>query len=163
MTPGDFVIDDVRGEPYALLPGDFRELFSLVLDLGFKLVRRAADEAAGEEEQDIAHEDADEAADDRRQERDASLGDEKANTLLESLAGDAPTGLDSLQLMESKQVKDKPVGVTRMGEKLVFWRDGKGNVACLRDKCPHRGVELSTGQVVNGHIQCPFHGFERLG
>ena len=27
-------------------------------------------------------------------------------------------------LMESKQVKDRPVGVTRMGEKLVFWRDG---------------------------------------
>jgi phenylpropionate dioxygenase-like ring-hydroxylating dioxygenase large terminal subunit len=63
-------------------------------------------------------------------------------------------------LMESKQVKDKPVGVTRMGEKLVFWRDGTGNVSCLRDKCPHRGVELSRGQVVNGHIQCPFHGFE---
>jgi phenylpropionate dioxygenase-like ring-hydroxylating dioxygenase large terminal subunit len=63
-------------------------------------------------------------------------------------------------LMESKQVKEKPVGVTRMGEKLVFWRDDTGKVSCLRDKCPHRGVELSKGQVVGGHIQCPFHGFE---
>ena len=63
-------------------------------------------------------------------------------------------------LMESKQVKDRPVGVTRMGEKMVFWRDGAGRVSCLRDKCPHRGVELSKGHVVNGHIQCPFHGFE---
>ncbi|MFC2046384.1 Rieske 2Fe-2S domain-containing protein [Chloroflexota bacterium] len=63
-------------------------------------------------------------------------------------------------LMVSKQVKDKPVGVTRMGEKLVFWRDGTGSVSCLRDKCPHRGVELSKGRVVDGHIQCPFHGFE---
>jgi phenylpropionate dioxygenase-like ring-hydroxylating dioxygenase large terminal subunit len=63
-------------------------------------------------------------------------------------------------LMESKQVKERPVGVTRMGQKLVFWRDGSGRVSCLRDKCPHRGVELSKGQVVNGHIQCPFHGFE---
>jgi phenylpropionate dioxygenase-like ring-hydroxylating dioxygenase large terminal subunit len=63
-------------------------------------------------------------------------------------------------LMESKQVKDKPVGVTRMGEKLVFWRDGTGKVSCLRDKCPHRGVELSKGQVMDGHLQCPFHGFE---
>ncbi|NIV29173.1 MAG: aromatic ring-hydroxylating dioxygenase subunit alpha, partial [Anaerolineae bacterium] len=33
--------------------------------------------------------------------------------------------------MESKQVKDKPVGVTRMGEKLVFWRDHTGKVSCL--------------------------------
>jgi len=63
-------------------------------------------------------------------------------------------------LMESKQVKDRPVGVTRLGEKLVFWRDGAGRVSCLRDRCPHRGVELSKGQVVDGHIQCPFHGFE---
>jgi phenylpropionate dioxygenase-like ring-hydroxylating dioxygenase large terminal subunit len=62
-------------------------------------------------------------------------------------------------LMESKQVKDKPVGVTRMGEKLVFWRDGTGRVSCLRDKCPHRGVELSKGRVIDGQLECPFHGF----
>ena len=63
-------------------------------------------------------------------------------------------------LMESKQVKERPVGVTRLGEKLVFWRDGSGEVVCLRDKCPHRGIELSTGKVLHGHLQCPFHGFE---
>jgi len=63
-------------------------------------------------------------------------------------------------LMESKQVKERPVGVTRLGEKLVFWRNGSGKVVCLRDKCPHRGIQLSTGQVLHGHLQCPFHGFE---
>jgi phenylpropionate dioxygenase-like ring-hydroxylating dioxygenase large terminal subunit len=63
-------------------------------------------------------------------------------------------------LMESRQVKGKPVGVTRMGEKLVFWRDDAGRVNCLRDKCPHRGVELSRGKVLDGHLQCPFHGLE---
>jgi phenylpropionate dioxygenase-like ring-hydroxylating dioxygenase large terminal subunit len=63
-------------------------------------------------------------------------------------------------LMESKQVKDKPVGVTRMGEKMVFWRDASGQVSCLRDRCVHRGVELSKGQVIHDHLQCPFHGFE---
>jgi phenylpropionate dioxygenase-like ring-hydroxylating dioxygenase large terminal subunit len=62
--------------------------------------------------------------------------------------------------METKQVKDKPVGVTRMGEKLVFWRDGTGRVSCLRDRCPHRGVELSKGQVIDGTLECPFHGFQ---
>jgi phenylpropionate dioxygenase-like ring-hydroxylating dioxygenase large terminal subunit len=63
-------------------------------------------------------------------------------------------------VMESNQVKDRPVGVTRMGEKLVLWRGDGGKVWCLRDKCPHRGVELSKGQVVHGQIRCPFHGFE---
>jgi phenylpropionate dioxygenase-like ring-hydroxylating dioxygenase large terminal subunit len=47
-----------------------------------------------------------------------------------------------------------------MGEKLVFWRDEKGRVSCLRDKCPHRGVALSLGQVLDGHLECPFHGFQ---
>lgn len=66
----------------------------------------------------------------------------------------------SYVLMESRQVKETPVGVTRMGEKMVFWRDAAGQVSCLRDRCPHRGVALSEGQVIEGHLQCPFHGFE---
>jgi phenylpropionate dioxygenase-like ring-hydroxylating dioxygenase large terminal subunit len=63
-------------------------------------------------------------------------------------------------VMDSSQVRDVPVGVTRMGEKLVFWRDGTGQVSCLRDKCVHRGVQLSKGKVLGGRLQCPFHGFE---
>jgi len=63
-------------------------------------------------------------------------------------------------VMDSSQVKTKPVGVIRMGEKLVFWRDEMGKVTCLRDKCAHRGAELSKGKVVGRHLQCPFHGFE---
>jgi phenylpropionate dioxygenase-like ring-hydroxylating dioxygenase large terminal subunit len=63
-------------------------------------------------------------------------------------------------VMDSTQVRDKPVGVVRMGEKLVFWRDSGGKVHCLRDKCVHRGVQLSKGKVIGDHIQCPFHGLE---
>lgn len=63
-------------------------------------------------------------------------------------------------VLESCQVKQKPVGVTRMGEKLVFWRDGDGEVHCLFDRCVHRGAALSKGEVVNQQLQCPFHGFE---
>jgi phenylpropionate dioxygenase-like ring-hydroxylating dioxygenase large terminal subunit len=64
-------------------------------------------------------------------------------------------------LLESDEVKRQPVGVTRMGEKMVFWRDGDGKVICMPDKCCHRGIELSTGVVLdNGRLQCPFHGFE---
>jgi len=63
-------------------------------------------------------------------------------------------------VMDSTQVRGKPVGVVRMGEKLVFWRDSSGKVNCLRDKCVHRGVQLSKGKVIGDHIQCPFHGLE---
>ncbi len=64
-------------------------------------------------------------------------------------------------VLESKEVRrGKPVGVTRMGEKMVFWRDIAGQVACVVDQCPHRGVAFSAGKLVGDHIQCPFHGFE---
>jgi len=64
-------------------------------------------------------------------------------------------------VLDSNQVRKKPVGVTRMGEKLVFWRDNEGRLSCLRDRCAHRGVQLSKGHLVsNGRLQCPFHGFE---
>src|SRR5512139_3821781 len=64
-------------------------------------------------------------------------------------------------ILESSEVKKgKPIGVTRMGEKLVAWRDNRGKVAVMSDLCPHRGVALSIGKLVNDCIQCPFHGFE---
>ncbi|MBN1122954.1 MAG: aromatic ring-hydroxylating dioxygenase subunit alpha [Anaerolineae bacterium] len=63
-------------------------------------------------------------------------------------------------ILESKEVKrGKPVGVTRLGEKLVLWRDEQGQVVCQRDKCPHRGVQLSLGELKDGTLECPFHGF----
>lgn len=63
-------------------------------------------------------------------------------------------------VLDSKQVGKHPVGVTRLGEKLVFWRDDHNTVSCLRDVCVHRQVALSHGKVVGGRLQCPFHGFE---
>jgi phenylpropionate dioxygenase-like ring-hydroxylating dioxygenase large terminal subunit len=63
-------------------------------------------------------------------------------------------------VLESSEVGRRPVSATRMGEKLVFWRDGEGRVACLRDRCVHRGASLGLGKTVHGRLQCPFHGFE---
>jgi len=63
-------------------------------------------------------------------------------------------------VLETNEVpKGKPVGVTRMGEKLVFWRNTQGKLSCLRDVCPHRGVALSLGKLQGDALECPFHGF----
>jgi len=61
-------------------------------------------------------------------------------------------------VLESKEVKKQPVGVTRMGEKLVFWRDSTGVVHCFRDYCVHRGAALSEGRITEDALVCPFHG-----
>ena len=53
-------------------------------------------------------------------------------------------------LLEARKLRRKPVGVTRMGEAFVLWRDGAGRAVCMRDRCPHRGVALSRGKVADG-------------
>ncbi len=63
-------------------------------------------------------------------------------------------------LQSGELKKGKVLGMTRMGEKMVFWRDASGQPVCQADFCPHRGVALSIGCLVEDHIQCPFHGFE---
>jgi len=64
-------------------------------------------------------------------------------------------------ILESNEIKTgKIVSVTRMGEKMVAWRNTKGELSVMSDKCPHRGVALSAGKLIGDCIQCPFHGFE---
>ena len=64
-------------------------------------------------------------------------------------------------VLDAKQVKrNKLLGVTRLSDKLVFWRDDQNQVHCIFDKCCHRGASLSTGKIIDNHVECPFHGFQ---
>jgi phenylpropionate dioxygenase-like ring-hydroxylating dioxygenase large terminal subunit len=64
-------------------------------------------------------------------------------------------------ILESREIKKgKIVSVMRMGEKMVAWRNTKGDLSVLADRCPHRGVALSAGKLTGDCIQCPFHGFQ---
>lgn len=53
----------------------------------------------------------------------------------------------------------RPVGVVLLDQPLVLWRDAQGQVIAMVDRCPHRGAQLSMGCVVEGTIQCPYHGW----
>ncbi len=64
-------------------------------------------------------------------------------------------------ILESNEIKSgRSTGVTRMGEKMVAWRNANGRLAVMADKCPHRGASLSPGKIDQDCLQCPFHGFE---
>ncbi len=65
-------------------------------------------------------------------------------------------------ILESNEIKqnNKPHSFKRMGKELVFWRDKEGKLAVLLDRCPHRSAKLSPGKIVDGNIQCRFHGFQ---
>ncbi|MEB3338836.1 MAG: Rieske 2Fe-2S domain-containing protein, partial [Leptolyngbyaceae bacterium] len=47
-----------------------------------------------------------------------------------------------------------------LGEKIVLWLDAEGRPAAVRDQCCHRTAQLSLGNVVEGHIRCPYHGWQ---
>lgn len=67
-------------------------------------------------------------------------------------------------VLESKEVKTgKAIGVTRLNEKLAFWRDDENKIHCVYDRCCHRGASLSLGKIVHNEIECPFHGFRYDG
>ncbi len=58
----------------------------------------------------------------------------------------------------SAEIGETPVGLQRLGEKLVLWRDGDGCVHAVEDRCPHRGTALSIGEVHDGDLTCAYHG-----
>ena len=67
-------------------------------------------------------------------------------------------------ILESREVKNKkPIKVTRLNQDLTLWRDENNQVCCISDKCCHRGASLSCGKIVDGKVECPFHGFLFVG
>ena len=62
-------------------------------------------------------------------------------------------------LSANEVMKGKLCGVTRLCEKLLFWRNEQGEVICLQDVCVHRGAALSLGTHCGDEVMCPFHGF----
>lgn len=59
----------------------------------------------------------------------------------------------------SKLKSDTLVPIELFGQPWVMFRDQKGHAACVRDECAHRACPLSAGSVVEGQVQCPYHGW----
>jgi phenylpropionate dioxygenase-like ring-hydroxylating dioxygenase large terminal subunit len=45
-------------------------------------------------------------------------------------------------------------------EPVLFFRDSQGQAHALRDICPHRGIPLSYGQIIDDQVECPYHGWK---
>ncbi len=57
----------------------------------------------------------------------------------------------------------KPGGLKRqmlLGEPVMLGRTKDGQAFALRDICPHRGVPLSAGRMMDDRaVECPYHGW----
>ncbi len=58
----------------------------------------------------------------------------------------------------AEQVKEKPVGVTLLDQRLVLYRTAAG-FSVANDICLHRGVPLSMGWMEGDELVCMYHGF----
>ena len=62
-------------------------------------------------------------------------------------------------VLESSALKKKSLGIKRFGQNWVVWRDASGAPKLLSATCPHRGASLAGGRIIEGEIECPWHGF----
>ncbi|WP_072621946.1 aromatic ring-hydroxylating oxygenase subunit alpha [Spirulina major] len=61
---------------------------------------------------------------------------------------------------QSQEVTTEPRPIVLWGQPIVLYRDSGGQVQALEDRCPHRQVQLSAGQVRGDAIACAYHGWE---
>jgi phenylpropionate dioxygenase-like ring-hydroxylating dioxygenase large terminal subunit len=62
-------------------------------------------------------------------------------------------------IVEATSLRRKPIELKRLGISLALWRDAEGQPRVVAGACPHRGAAMGTGRVVDGELECPWHGF----
>jgi phenylpropionate dioxygenase-like ring-hydroxylating dioxygenase large terminal subunit len=56
------------------------------------------------------------------------------------------------------ELTDKPLARRICNDPVVLFRDRDGTAAALADRCCHRAAPLSLGSLVEGGLQCGYHG-----
>lgn len=96
------------------------------------------------------------------------------SSVLNSLPAIPPSQLEEEYLMGSRLEREQwfPVAfASDLGEGTmipfdlfnvpwVAFRDEKGQAGCVKDECAHRACPISLGKLVEGKVQCPYHGWE---
>jgi phenylpropionate dioxygenase-like ring-hydroxylating dioxygenase large terminal subunit len=59
----------------------------------------------------------------------------------------------------ARDLYDIPQAVKVLGEDLVLFRDTNGRLGLLGEHCPHRGTSLEYGDIEDGGLRCPYHGW----
>ncbi|CAN5734350.1 aromatic ring-hydroxylating dioxygenase subunit alpha [soil metagenome] len=57
-----------------------------------------------------------------------------------------------------EEVSTKPMARTLLGEPVVLYRQEDGTPVALEDRCSHRNLPLSMGEVSGQYIVCAYHG-----
>ncbi|MGP0094210.1 MAG: Rieske 2Fe-2S domain-containing protein [Xanthobacteraceae bacterium] len=58
----------------------------------------------------------------------------------------------------SNEITNKPIARTILDEPIIMYRGANNRIAALEDRCCHRGMPLSKGEVFGNNIRCEYHG-----
>ncbi len=58
-----------------------------------------------------------------------------------------------------REIANGPVGRILLGENIVIYRDPNDKIVVAPNRCPHREGILSNGNVKDGILTCPYHGW----
>lgn len=61
------------------------------------------------------------------------------------------------RVLDAGELTDQPVRVDAAGVAVIVFRAG-GRAVALAATCPHRGAPLDEGAIVDGCVECPWHG-----
>ena len=56
--------------------------------------------------------------------------------------------------------ENRPYPFRLYDQPLVLFRNSSGQLVCLLDRCPHRAAKLSDGQIIDGKLECSYHGWQ---
>ncbi|MEO8927002.1 MAG: aromatic ring-hydroxylating dioxygenase subunit alpha [Caulobacteraceae bacterium] len=63
----------------------------------------------------------------------------------------------------SLRLAEKPAAARVLDHDIAVFRDAEGRSHAVQDRCAHRGVELHLGEVKDGALACPYHGWRYGG
>src|SRR5688572_31122398 len=66
-------------------------------------------------------------------------------------------------IAKSSEIQQRPVKREIWNQPVVLFRTGQGELHALEDRCAHRLVRLSHGQVIDDKIECAYHGWQFNG
>ncbi len=75
------------------------------------------------------------------------------------LSAAGPLGRQWFAVARSADVQDAPAAVRLLRRDLVLWRSPSGAVVAAPDRCTHSKGDLTKGEVSDGRLVCPKHGW----
>lgn len=55
---------------------------------------------------------------------------------------------------------DNVIGAFVRGHEIALWRGANGTAQAWDNRCPHRSVRFSLGQVIGDRLSCAYHGWQ---